>query len=153
MQYACFRQSKSITSFRLTAVFSFVSRIAHLRSVGLWIWELDQEGDQNRACYLSDSAGGFKRGGLFVAAFELRNIFKEDQPRRIGLGCRLNERLGDSGFAECIRPEYQLRLRTAVLWVKDSQVNQRAVSFPVRWPMRVVDGHDRIVQLVHLLSV
>ncbi len=38
--------------------------------------------------------------GLIVAALELGQVFEQNQPLRIGLGCCLNERLGDSGFAE-----------------------------------------------------
>ena len=49
-------------------------------------------------------------GGLIVAAFEVRNVFKEDQPWRIGSGCCLNEGLRNSGLPECIGPEYQPRM-------------------------------------------
>ena len=92
-------------------------------------------------------------GGLTVAAFELRNVIKENEPWWIGAGCCLNERLGHSSFAKCIWPEYQPWLRAAIFWIKNSQVNQRTVFLSVRWPMRIVDGYYGIVHLVHLHSL
>ena len=90
---------------------------------------------------------------MIVAAFELRQVFEQNQPWWIGSGCCLNDRLGNSGFAKCVGPEYEPWHRAAIFWVKNTQVNQRAVLFSVGRPMRVVNGYNGIVHLVHLHSL
>jgi hypothetical protein len=68
----------------------------------------------------------------------VRQVLEKDETLRIGLcGC-VDQRGRYSEFAQLIWPEDQPWLWAAVVWIKQSQVNQRAVFFSVRWPMRVV---------------
>src|SRR5207253_2012712 len=75
----------------------------------------------------------------------IRQVVEQQESLRIRFCSGLDERDRYSQFAQLLGPEDQSRLGAAVVWIEHPQVNQSCFRFPIRWPMRVVDGHYAVM--------
>src|SRR6266478_274882 len=75
----------------------------------------------------------------------IRQVVEQQESLRIRFCSGLDERVWYSQFAQLLWLENQSRLGAAVVWIEHSQVNQSRAWLPIRWPMRVVDGHYAVV--------
>src|SRR5260370_8190683 len=75
----------------------------------------------------------------------IRQVVEQQESLRIRFCSGLDERVRYSQFAQLLWPENQSWIGTAVVWIEHPQVNQSPSRFPVRRPMRVVDGHYAVV--------
>src|SRR5437879_6469682 len=74
----------------------------------------------------------------------IRQVVEQQESLRIRFCSGLDERVRYSQFAQLLGPENQSRFGAAVVRIEHPQINQSRTWFPIRRPIRVVDGHHGV---------